>query len=183
MRSRHPHPQRPVITAPELRYNSRMTRSKVGANDVDALTDAVLTASRLLVAVSARSLAAVEETITLPQFRMLVLLDGRGALRISSLAELLDVNPSTATRMVDRLAATEMIVRQPNPATRREVVVELSDGGRRVVRDVTRRRRAAISRIVAKMSEDERRGLVAALTAFTEAGGEPLVSSADLGWI
>ena len=50
----------------------------------------------------ARSLAAVEETITLPQFRLLVILDSRGAMRISSLAELLDVNPSTATRMVDR---------------------------------------------------------------------------------
>ena len=47
-------------------------------SDVDDLTDAVLTASRLLVAVSARSLAAVEETLTLPQLRMVVLLDSRG---------------------------------------------------------------------------------------------------------
>ena len=172
-----------MITAPQVRYNSRMTRSKVGANDVDALTDAVLTASRLLVAVSARSLAAVEETITLPQFRLLVILDSRGAMRLTSLAELLDVNPSTATRMVDRLVSTEMVARQANPATRREVVVELTDEGRRVVRGVTRRRRAAIGRIVTKMSEDERRGLVAALTAFTEAGGEPAVTSSDLGWI
>ena len=101
-----------MITAPWLRYNSRMTRSKASANDIDALTDAVLTASRLLVAVSARSLAAVEDTITLPQFRMLVILDSRGPMKLSSLAELLDVNPSTATRMVDRLVATEMIARQ-----------------------------------------------------------------------
>lgn len=172
-----------MITAPWLRYNSHMTRSKVGANDVDALTDAVLTASRLLVAVSARSLAAVEETITLPQFRMLVILDSRGEMKLSSLAELLDVNPSTATRMVDRLVTTEMVARQPNPATRREVVVELTDEGRRVVRGVTRRRRAAIGRIVTKMSEDKRSGLVEALTAFTEAGGEPAVTSSDLGWI
>jgi DNA-binding MarR family transcriptional regulator len=160
-----------------------MTRSKASANDIDALTDAVLTASRLLVAVSARSLAAVEDTITLPQFRMLVILDSRGPMKLSSLAELLDVNPSTATRMVDRLVATEMIARQSNPATRREVVAELTDEGRRVVRGVTRRRRAAIGKIVAKMSEDERRGLVEALTAFTEAGGEPAVTAGDLDWI
>ncbi|SER76134.1 DNA-binding transcriptional regulator, MarR family [Lentzea xinjiangensis] len=172
-----------MITAPKLGYNSRMTRSKVGANDVDALTDAVLTASRLLVAVSARSLAAFEETLTLPQFRMLVVLDSRGAMKLSSLAELLDVNPSTVTRMVDRLVTTGMVARQPNPATRREVVTELTDEGRRVVRGVTRRRRAAIGKIVAKMPEDERRGLVDALTAFTEAGGEPAVTTADLGWI
>jgi DNA-binding MarR family transcriptional regulator len=159
-----------------------MTRSKVGTDDIDALTDAVLTASRLLVAVSARSLAAVEETITLPQFRMLVVLDTRGAMKISSLAESLEVNPSTATRMIDRLVTTGMVARQYNPVTRREVVVELTGQGLRVVRGVTRRRRAAIGRIVAKMSESERRGLVGALTAFTEAGGEP-AASFDPGWI
>lgn len=158
-----------------------MPRSKVGTNDVDALTDAVLTASRLLVAISARSLAAVEETITLPQFRMLVILESRGSMRISALAELLDVNPSTATRMIDRLVATGMVARQSNPATRREVVVELTGEGSRVVRGVSRRRRAAIGRIVAKMPEAERRGLVEALTAFTDAGGEPAAS--DHGWI
>lgn len=42
------------------------------------MVTALLTASRLLVAVSARSLAAVEESLTLPQFRMLVVLDSRG---------------------------------------------------------------------------------------------------------
>ena len=160
-----------------------MSRPKVDTNGVDALTDAVLTASRLLVAISARSLAAVEETITLPQFRMLVLLDSRGAMKLTTIAELLDVNPSTATRMVDRLVMTEMVARQQNPATRREVVIELTAEGRRVVRGVTRRRRAAIGRIVAKMSGDERRDLVKALSAFTEAGGEPSVTAGDLGWI
>ncbi|MBS2539761.1 hypothetical protein KGQ20_44170 [Catenulispora sp. NF23] len=42
--------------------------------DVDRVTDAVLTASRLLVAVSARSLNEVEDSLTLPQFRALVVL-------------------------------------------------------------------------------------------------------------
>lgn len=160
-----------------------MSRPKVDASNVNELTDAVLTASRLLVAVSARSLAAVEETITLPQFRMLVLLDSRGTMKLTTLAELLDVNPSTATRMVDRLVMTGMVARQTNPAARREVMVELTAEGRRVVRSVTRRRRQAIGRIVAKMSEHERRGLVGALNAFTEAGGEPTVTASDLGWI
>src|SRR3954464_10989393 len=75
--------------------NQRMARP----DDVDALTDAVLTASRLLVAVSARSIAAVEDTITLAQFRLLVVLDSRGPMKLIGLAELLAVNPSAATRM------------------------------------------------------------------------------------
>jgi DNA-binding MarR family transcriptional regulator len=155
-----------------------VTRS---ASDVDALTDAVLTASRLLMAISARSLAAVEDTITLPQFRLLVVLDSRGAMKLTGLADVLAVNPSTATRMVDRLIATDMVARQPNPASRREVVIELTDAGQRVVRGVLRRRRTEISKIVARMPETKRRGLVTALVAFTEAGGEP--PNDDLSWL
>ncbi|WP_223838352.1 hypothetical protein [Saccharopolyspora pogona] len=48
-----------------------------GVDDVDAVVEMVLTASRLLVAVSARSVAAVDGTITLPQLRMLVLFNQR----------------------------------------------------------------------------------------------------------
>lgn len=55
-------------------------------DDVDVVTRAVLTASRLLVAVSGRSLAAVEEGLTLPQFRMLGVLSTRGATKLITLA-------------------------------------------------------------------------------------------------
>src|SRR6187455_1316820 len=45
-------------------------RDEPAAEDsLDAITDALLTASRLLVAISARSIAHVDETITIPQFR------------------------------------------------------------------------------------------------------------------
>jgi DNA-binding MarR family transcriptional regulator len=140
---------------------------------VDAVTDAVLTASRLLLAISARSIAAVEESVTLPQFRLLVVLDTQGPLKLSALAEQLGVNPSTATRMVDRLIATGTVARDVNPASRREVVVDLTAAGGRLVRQVTEQRRREISTVVARMPARSRRGLVAALTAFADAGGEP----------
>lgn len=148
-------------------------------SDVDDLTDAVLTASRLLVAVSARSLAAVEETLTLPQFRMLVLLDSRGPMKLTALADLLEVNPSTAKRMIDRLITSGVADREPNPVTKREVVIVASEEGRRVVSEAMARRRAEISKIVARMPEHLRHGLVEALTAFTDAGGEPRWSARD----
>lgn len=148
-------------------------------SDVDDLTDAVLTASRLLIAVSARSLAAVEETLTLPQLRMVVLLDSRGPMKLTALADLLEVNPSTAKRMIDRLITSGMVDREPNPVTKREVVVVVTEEGRRVVGEVMTRRRAEISTIVARMPEHLRHGLVEALTAFSEAGGEPRWSARD----
>ncbi|SDF78837.1 DNA-binding transcriptional regulator, MarR family [Lentzea fradiae] len=148
-------------------------------SDADDLTDAVLTASRLLVAVSARSLAAVEETLTLPQLRLVVLLDSRGPMSLTALADLLEVNPSTAKRMIDRLVTAGMVAREPNPTSRREVVVVVTGEGSRVVREVMARRRAEISTIVARMPEHLRHGLVEALAAFAEAGGEPRWSARD----
>lgn len=153
-------------------------------DDVDAVSDALLTASRLLVAVSARSIAAVDDSITIPQFRLLVLLAGAQQLKLMALAESLGVNPSTATRMVDRLMAHDLIERETNPASRREIVIRLSRKGRSVVDRVTTRRRAEIAQIVGTMSPASRRGLVRAMNAFAAAGGEPPVTDrADQIWL
>ncbi|MFE6622900.1 MarR family winged helix-turn-helix transcriptional regulator [Streptomyces sp. NPDC057740] len=157
-------------------------------DDVDAVTRAVLTASRLLVAVSARSLAAVEERLTLPQFRMLMVMSTRGATKLVALADLLGVAPSTAMRMVDRLIAAGLADRQPNPDNRRETLLQLTDEGRRTVEDVTARRRTEIAGIVERLTPTQRLALIEALTAFNEAGGEPLAGTLHaaqphpLGW-
>ncbi|MFG2294613.1 MarR family winged helix-turn-helix transcriptional regulator [Streptomyces sp. NPDC048603] len=156
-------------------------------DDVDDVTRAVLTASRLLVAISARSLAAAEEKVTLAQFRMLVVLAARGSANLVVLAELLGVNPSTAMRMVDRLIAAGLADRRPNAENRRETVLTATPPGRRLVEEVTARRRAEVAAIVARLDPAERAGLIGALDAFNAAGGEPPVtdpadSSYPLGW-
>ncbi|WP_329454597.1 MarR family winged helix-turn-helix transcriptional regulator [Streptomyces sp. NBC_01497] len=141
----------------------------------DEVVTAVLTASRLLVAVSARSLASVEESLTLAQFRMLVVLSTRGAMNISRLGAHLDVIPSTALRMVERLTSAGMLDRRPNELNRREILISLTEEGRHVVDEATERRRAEIARIVGAMPTAQRAGLVEALHAFSEAGDEPPV--------
>jgi DNA-binding MarR family transcriptional regulator len=152
------------------------------AADVDAVTDAVLTASRLLMSVSARSIAAVDESITIPQFRLLVVLHARGPVNLTAIADALAVNPSTATRMVERLVTTGLVSRQANPASQRELVVDLTDRGRSTVREVMRRRRTQIGRIVTRMTPTARRNLVRALSAFATAGGTP-DAAAGILWL
>nr|WP_308114469.1 MarR family transcriptional regulator [Streptomyces sp. ISL-12] len=142
-------------------------------DDVDAVTRAVLTASRLLVAISARSLAEVEERVTLPQFRMLVVLSTRGTTKLVALAEQLQVAPSTAMRMVDRLIGAGLVDRRTNPDNRRETLLRLTEEGRRTVDHVTARRRREIAAVVQRLAPGQRAALVEALTAFTEAGHEP----------
>lgn len=141
--------------------------------DVDKLVTGLLTASRVLVGVSARSLAEVEDTVTVTQFRTLVVLDTHGEVNLNRLAELLGVTASTAMRMVDKLIAAELVTRQSNPSNRREVQLDLTPAGRSLVRKVTDKRRAEIGRIVGAMPATKRDGLVAALQAFADAAGEP----------
>lgn len=142
-------------------------------DSLDVITDALLTASRLLVAISAHSIAMVDESITIPQFRTLVILSSRGPINLASLATLLGVQPSATGRMVDRLVTADLIDRLPHPTSRRELLAALTERGREVVRRVTAHRRTEIARIVENMPLPERQGLVRALTAFTVAGGEP----------
>ncbi|MEU8148301.1 MarR family transcriptional regulator [Nonomuraea sp. NPDC048901] len=151
--------------------------------DLSAVVAAVLTGSRLLVAIAVRSLGAVGDKVTLPQFRMLVVLAGRGATKLVAMADLLNVNPSTAMRMADRLVAARLIVREANPRDRRESLMRLTAEGLQIVDQVTARRGTEIAAIVSRMPAEQRRALVAAMTAFNEAGGEPPESVLHpLGW-
>lgn len=160
-------------------------QSAQGADDNDMLVTALLTASRALVGVSARSIATVEHRVTLTQFRVLVVLDAHGPTRLNQLAARLDVTPSTALRTVDRLVAAELVDRRDNERDRREVVIQLTPAGQDVVREVTIRRRMAIEEIARQMPVERRRALVEALAAFADAADEPQVpedSARRLGW-
>ncbi|MFG2077106.1 MarR family winged helix-turn-helix transcriptional regulator [Nonomuraea maritima] len=157
--------------------------SQVSADDPEAVISAVLTGSRLLVGIAARSLASVQDRVTLPQFRMLVVLSAHGETKLVTMADLLGVNSSTAMRMADRLVAAGLIVREVNPHNRRENLMRLTAEGRGLVDEVTARRREEIAAVVARMPPEERRALVSAMTAFTCAGGEPEAGpSHPLGW-
>ncbi|MDF2261330.1 MarR family transcriptional regulator [Streptantibioticus ferralitis] len=64
-----------------------------------------MAASRLFVAISARALADIDPSLTLPQLRTLVVLESQGPVKLAALASVLGVNPSTAMRMIDKLEA------------------------------------------------------------------------------
>jgi DNA-binding MarR family transcriptional regulator len=149
---------------------------------LDAVVDSVLGASRALVGVAARSLAAAEDQVTLPQYRALVVLVARGPQRVLDLAEALDVNQSTATRMCDRLVRKGLVERERPDDDRRTVIVTITDSGRELVGMVTRRRRAQISAILRRLDPHARVNLVASLRDFSEAAGEAPEQAWSLGW-
>jgi len=137
-----------------------------------AAVDAVLTASRTMVAVATMSLGTAAEETTIAQYRALVVLASRGPQRLVDLAQALGVMPSTAGRMCDRLVRKGLIRRHRARADRRAVHVSITAAGRDVVDQATARRRALIAAILSRLSADRQAAVADALRDFTEAAGE-----------
>lgn len=129
-------------------------------------------AVRALVAVAARSFAAVEDTVTLPQLRVLTMVDVRGPMGPGAVAASLGVHPSNATRACQRLVLAGLLTRREASHDRRNAEYALTPRGRRLVESVMAHRREAIARVLGRLSADRRELLAAAFAEFAEAAGE-----------
>ena len=153
-----------------------------GIVPTDAIVDAVLTASRVLVAIAARSLGDVADEVTMTQYRTLVVLASRGPQSVAALAEAVDVTPPTATRMCDRLVRKGLIVRRHERGDRRLIRLTLAKKGHALVADVTERRRIEIARLLAAIPAEQQSALVEALQHLTAAAGEVPEQDWSTGW-
>lgn len=142
-------------------------------SDREDVVEAFLTASRALVGVAVRSMAAAPVEVTLAGHRILVLLAERGPQRIGDLSEAMEIHSSNASRHCDRLQRAGLIERRRAEDDGRAVDVSLTPEGRRVVDLVTEARRAEIAAIVDKMPRGREDDLLKALTFFSVAAGEP----------
>jgi DNA-binding MarR family transcriptional regulator len=161
---------------------SRGALFSAGDVTADELVDTVLAASRALVAVAARSLSSAGDEVTLPQYRTLVVLAARGPQGTAELAAELAVNPSTVTRMCDRLVRKGLVRRHRSAGDRRSVRIALTAPGRDLVAEVTRRRRAELARLLEALPPDQHEPVIAAFRAFAAAAGELPQPGAALGW-
>lgn len=150
--------------------------------DQPTVVEAVLGASRVLVAVAARSLAGVAEEVTLPQYRALVVLASKGPQRVASLAEALQVTPPTATRMSDRLVRKGLVRRRTSSRDRREVHLALTAAGQDLVTEVTQRRRREITDLLAKICTEDQAAMVELFAKLATAAGEVPEQDWAAGW-
>jgi DNA-binding MarR family transcriptional regulator len=148
----------------------------------ESVVDAVLTASRVLVAIAARSLAEVANEVTLTQYRSLVVLASRGPQSVAALADELDVTPSTVSRLCDRLVRKGLVRRREDRRDRRAVRLALTPAGRELVDAVTDRRRTEIAGLLDGIPEEEQRSLVHALRRLAQAAGEVPEQEWSTGW-
>jgi DNA-binding MarR family transcriptional regulator len=148
----------------------------------ESVVDSVLLASRVLVAVAARSLSDIAEEVTLSQFRTLVVLATEGPQSLAGMAEALGVTPATTTRTCDRLVKRRLIHRQAEPGNRRQLRLVVTKKGLALVDAVTGRRRGEIERIVNNLSHDDQSALIRGLRMFTQAAGEVPEECWTAGW-
>lgn len=129
-------------------------------------------ASRVLLSVIAQSVAEVEDLVTVPQLRVLVMIASRGPQNLGSVAADLGVHPSNATRTCERLVVAGLLDRREDAQDRRYLQLALSEQGRALVEQVMAHRRAAVAGVMRRMPVTDRKALGSSLDAFAEAAGE-----------
>ncbi len=142
-------------------------------NALAGQADEVLRASRAIIGIVAASLAGVEEVVTVPQLRVLVMVHTLGPLNLAAVAAGLAVNPSNASRTCDRLINAGLLDRRESAVDRRNITLTLTPAGQRLVDKVTKRRREEIERVLRTMTPGERSAVGAAMAGFASAAGEP----------
>lgn len=137
----------------------------VGATNADvvAFVDALDAAQAVLRSVADQALGELGGGITTTQLRLLDRLERLGESRLIDLADALSIAPSTATRLCDTLADRQLIVRHRRGRDRRELQIQLTDTGTRLLDAVRTRTAGAWAEIVDRITPEERRRVMAIL--------------------
>ena len=124
--------------------------------------------TRALVGLTMRSLEVLEGAVTVPQFRLLLVLDEIGQVPSSRLAAKLGMLASSVTRLADRLEAAGLLIRGHDPAHRSIVTIEVTSAGRELVAQVVARRQALLAEVLGRMAPAERADATRVARRFAE---------------
>jgi DNA-binding MarR family transcriptional regulator len=141
----------------------------------------MMATSRLLTGVIARTFRSVDEAVTVPQFRVLVMLRYQAPMNMSAIADGLGVNASNASRACDKLVAAGLVDRATHEDDRRHLSLSLTDRGREMIDAVMAERASIIDDVVGRMTPAEQRSLAKGLDAFLAAASGAGLAPADGG--
>lgn len=142
-------------------------------------TEALLPLSRVMTAVVALTLADVEELVTIPQLRILVMLYYGSPMNLSGIAHGLGVDRSNASRPADKLVSAGFVRRSEDESDRRSVALSLTPEGRRLVESTMEQRRRIFDELVTQMRAADQEHLARGIAALLDVIGND--STAILG--
>ncbi|MEU7589540.1 MarR family transcriptional regulator [Micromonospora sp. NPDC049230] len=116
--------------------------------------------------------AAARHQVPPTQLRVLTLLTSRPETNVNALAELLDVVPSSASRLCDRLEATGLLRRMADPRDRREVRLVPTPAALTLLGELAERRQRAVQAVLDRMPARMQHDLLLSLVAFGHAAAQ-----------
>src|SRR3954451_14839452 len=138
----------------------------------EATLAALMRASTVITAIVVRSLTSATPQITVVQARVLVIVWGLGTANVNAVAEGLGVNASNASRTCDRLVKAGLLTREQHDGDRRNVVLQLSEDGQRLIDSVMHQRCTELDKVASRLSTGQQTQLRRALEAFNAAAEE-----------
>jgi DNA-binding MarR family transcriptional regulator len=148
------------------------THGTDGSGLATGAAEALQAATRVLAGVALRSLDALDSAVTLPQFRLLAVLADLGPVPTGKAARTLGLDPSTVTRLADRMVAAGHVTRGTDPQHRGVVTLELTATGRHLVAVSDGWRRQELARIMARLAPRDQEAVTAALGLLVAAAGD-----------
>ncbi|GLW67570.1 MarR family transcriptional regulator [Actinomadura rubrobrunea] len=92
-----------------------------------------------------------------------------GEVTVGAVAERLEIDPSTASRLVGHAIDAGLVSRRPSPVDARRANLGLTEAGRRVRQVAERSRRAYLAGLMADWTPEERAQFARLLTRFADA--------------
>lgn len=105
---------------------------------------------------------------SVPQIKALGFLSHRAPCTVGELANGLGIAMATASEAVDRLVERGLVVRQANPADRRQVMLELTDQGRSLTDEMLAVRQRQLGETFARLPAADRAVFVNALHVLVD---------------
>jgi DNA-binding MarR family transcriptional regulator len=97
---------------------------------------------------------------------------GDGDVTVGAVAERLEIDPSTASRVVGHAIDAGFVARLPSPRDARRANLQLTDAGRHLQQVADRFRQAYLAELLADWTDGERTAFARLLTRFTEAAAQ-----------
>jgi DNA-binding MarR family transcriptional regulator len=108
-------------------------------------------------------------SLSIVHLHVLTVLEADGPLAMGRLAEALDVSVASATGIVDRMEQRGLVERRDDENDRRVVHVHSTDAGRHVFSDLDEHRRRGLTRLLARLTDDELTAFLTGLRAMRAA--------------
>ncbi len=116
-----------------------------------------------------QALDSVEATTSPTQVRALLAVEASGGCSNLELSHMLAIFPSSTSRLIDRLTAAGLIIRETGRPDKREIRLLLTPAGRRSVERFVEARVSLIGQIMSVMDQKSRADLARGLRAYSDA--------------